>query len=74
MQRHWAWSKARVEANIQAGKTVAQGGQNLNATPWGNSVPKVGISAGVVEDKYRFFPIPSSARSTNPELTQNPGW
>lgn len=74
MQRHWSWSKARVEANIQAGKTVAQGGQNLNATPWGNSVPKVGISAGVVEDKYRFFPIPSSALATNPQLTQNPGW
>ncbi|HEX8276777.1 MAG TPA: hypothetical protein VF615_29325 [Longimicrobiaceae bacterium] len=49
------------------------GRQNLNAALWGNSVPKVGISAGVVEDKYRFFPIPSSALATNPQLTQNPG-
>jgi starch-binding outer membrane protein, SusD/RagB family len=74
MQRHWAWSKARVEANILAGRPVAQGGQNLNAAPWGNSVPKVGLSGGMVDDKYRFFPIPAAARQTNPELTQNAGW
>ncbi len=73
-QRNWAWAKARVEANIRAGLPVAQGGQNLNASPWGNSVPKVGLSGGVVEDKYRFFPVPAAARATNPQLTQNPGW
>ncbi|HEX2191151.1 MAG TPA: RagB/SusD family nutrient uptake outer membrane protein [Longimicrobiaceae bacterium] len=74
MQRHWAWSKARVEANIQAGRPVSAGGQNLNGSPWGNSVPKVGLSGGVVEDKYRFFPIPAAAIRSNPELVQNPGW
>jgi hypothetical protein len=42
--------------------------------PLGEQRPQVGLSAGLVEDKYRFFPIPSSARSTNPQLTQNPGW
>lgn len=74
MQRHWSWSKARVEANLRAGLPTAQGGQNLNASPWSNSVPKIGLSGGVVEDKYRFFPIPTAARQTNPQLTQNPGW
>ncbi|HEX2094692.1 MAG TPA: RagB/SusD family nutrient uptake outer membrane protein [Longimicrobiaceae bacterium] len=74
MQRHWSWSKARVEAHLRMGLPTAQGGQNLNASPWSNSVPKIGLSGGVVEDRYRFFPIPASARATNPELTQNPGW
>jgi starch-binding outer membrane protein, SusD/RagB family len=75
MQRHWAWSKTRVEANISAGKpTTTPGGQNLNASPWGSSVPKVGTNAGVIGDKYRFYPIPSAAIATNPELVQTPGW
>jgi hypothetical protein len=74
MQRHWAFSKARVERHMRLGLPVAQGGEALNATPWNNSVPKIGISGGVVEEKYRFFPIPAAARATNPELTQNPGW
>ncbi|HEX6038168.1 RagB/SusD family nutrient uptake outer membrane protein [Longimicrobium sp.] len=73
MQRHWAWSKARVEANILAGRTVAQGGQNLNASPWGNSVPKAGPSI-IIADKYRFYPIPAAAIATNPQLVQSPGW
>jgi hypothetical protein len=74
MQRNWAWSKARVEAHLKMALPVARGGQNLNASPWQNSVPKIGLSGGVVEDKYRFFPIPTAARQTNRELTQNPGW
>jgi len=74
MQRHWAWSKARAEQHIQWGKTVAQGGQGLNNSPWGSSVPKVGISAGIIEDKYRFFPIPSAALATNSELEQSAPW
>lgn len=73
-QRNWEWSKARIEANIQAGRPVAEGGENLNASPWGNSVPKVGLAGGIVEEKYRFFPIPLAAMGTNPQLTQNPGW
>jgi len=74
MQRHWAWSKARVEAHLKMALPVAQGGQNLNAAPWGNSVPKIGLAGGVVEDKYRFMPVPTAARQTNRQLTQNPGW
>ncbi|HEU4455666.1 MAG TPA: RagB/SusD family nutrient uptake outer membrane protein [Longimicrobium sp.] len=74
MQRHWEWSKARAEQHIQWGKTAAQGGQGLNNTPWGSSVPKVGISAGIIEDKYRFFPIPSAAIATNPQLQQPAPW
>lgn len=74
MQRHWNWSKARVEAHILAGRPVSAGGQNLNGSPWGNSVPKVGLSGGVVEDKYRFFPIPAAAMRSNPDLVQNAGW
>ncbi|HEX8212266.1 MAG TPA: RagB/SusD family nutrient uptake outer membrane protein [Longimicrobium sp.] len=74
MQRHWAFSKARVERHMRLGLPVAQGGENLNATPWNNSVPKIGIAGAVVEEKYRFFPVPAAARATNPELTQNPGW
>lgn len=74
MQRHWAWSKARVEASIRSGRPVAQGGQNLNASPWGSSVPKVGTNAGVIGDRYRFYPIPAAAIATNPLLEQTPGW
>ncbi len=73
-QRNWDWATARVEAHIQAGRPVAQGGEGLNASPWQNSVPKVGLSGGIVEEKYRFFPIPAAAMGTNPELQQNPGW
>lgn len=74
MQRHWEWSKARVERHMRLGLPVSQGGENLNATPWNNSVPKIGLAGGRVEEKYRFFPIPAAARATNPELTQNTGW
>ncbi|HEV2131308.1 MAG TPA: hypothetical protein VGR27_09410, partial [Longimicrobiaceae bacterium] len=59
---------------IQAGRPVAEGGQGLNASPYNNSVPKVGLAGGIVEDRYQFFPVPAAARVTNPELTQNPGW
>jgi hypothetical protein len=74
MQRHWAWSKARVEANIRAGRPTSAGGQNLNGTPWGNSVPKVGLNAGAITDRYKFYPIPSAAIATNPQLVQTPEW
>jgi starch-binding outer membrane protein, SusD/RagB family len=73
MQRHWAWSKARVEANILAGRPVSQGGVNMNASPWGNSVPKAGTSI-TIADRYRFFPIPAAAIATNPQLVQTTGW
>jgi hypothetical protein len=73
MQRHWAWSKARVEASILAGRPVSAGGQNMNASPYGNSVPKAGTSI-VIADRYKFFPIPAAAIATNPQLVQTPGW
>jgi starch-binding outer membrane protein, SusD/RagB family len=73
MQRHWAWSKARVEANILAGRPVSAGGVNMNASPWGNSVPKAGPSI-TIADRYRFFPIPAAAIATNPQLVQTAGW
>ena len=63
-----------MENHILWGKPVSQGGQGLNTSPWGSSVPKVGLNAGVIDEKYRFFPIPSAARATNKELDQNPGW
>ena len=74
MQRHWAWSKARVEANITAGRPVSAGGQALNSSPWGSSVPKVGANAGVIGEKYRFYPVPAAAIATNPLLEQSAGW
>jgi hypothetical protein len=73
MQRHWAWSKARVEANLLAGRPVSAGGLNMNANPFGNSVPKAGTSV-TVADRYRFFPIPAAAIATNNLLVQSPGW
>jgi starch-binding outer membrane protein, SusD/RagB family len=73
MQRHWAWSKARVEANILAGRPVSGGGQNMNANPFGNSVPKAGTSI-TIADRYRFFPIPAAAIATNNLLVQTTGW
>jgi hypothetical protein len=73
MQRHWAWSKARVEANILAGRPVSAGGQNMNASPFGNSVPKAGTSI-TIADRYRFFPVPAAAIATNNLLVQTPGW
>lgn len=74
MQRHWEWSKRRVEAHMRAGLPVSQGGEGLNSSPWSNSVPKVGPNGAVVDDKYRLLPIPTAARQTNRLLTQNPGW
>ena len=74
MQRHWAWSKARVESHINMGKPTSAGGLNMNASPWGNSVPKVGANAGAIGDRYRFFPIPSAAMATNDQLVQSPAW
>ena len=38
--------------------------------PW-----KGGVSSGTgVDNKYNLYPIPSSARNSNPNLTQNPGF
>lgn len=73
-QRNWDWGKTRIEANMLAGLPVSQGGQGLNASPYNNSVAKAGVAGAVVEEKYRFFPIPEQVRATNPLLEQNPGW
>jgi hypothetical protein len=45
----------------------------MNASPYGNSVPKAGTSI-VIADRYRFFPIPAAAIATNPQLVQSAGW
>ena len=38
--------------------------------PWKGGVP----SGSSVDSKYNLFPIPASARNSNPNLTQNPGF
>ncbi len=38
--------------------------------PWKGGIP----SGTGVESKYNLYPIPSSARNSNPNLTQNPGF
>jgi len=72
MQRHWEWAKARVEAHMLMALPVAQGGQNINASPFQSSVPKtVNVP---IPDRYRFFAIPSVAIASNPLLVQSGGW
>lgn len=61
-QRHWNWSKARIEANMAVGAAVRFRS---------NRYPKAQIA---VTDRYRLMPIPQRARDLNPLLTQNPGW
>ncbi|HEX8904366.1 MAG TPA: RagB/SusD family nutrient uptake outer membrane protein [Longimicrobiaceae bacterium] len=70
-QRNWAWAKARVEANMKAGLTVANGGSNANKSPFTSAVPKAFTE---ITDKFRHFPIPDRAIELNPLLKQNPGW
>jgi len=72
MQRHWEWSKARVEAHMLMARPVAQGGQNMNASPFQSSVPKT-LNVPI-PDHYRFFAIPSVAIASNPLLVQSAGW
>lgn len=72
MQRHWEWAKSRVESHMLMARSVAQGGQAINASPFQSSVPKV-ITVPI-PDHYRFFPIPSAAMASNRLLEQSPGW
>jgi hypothetical protein len=75
MRREWQFAKSRVEANLLAGRTVAQGGQNRNASPFTSSVEKVTTAhPATIDDKWRLYPIPARACELNPELAQNPGW
>lgn len=61
-QRNWAWSKARIEANMATG----------NALRFRSSrYPKAQTA---LADKFKLMPIPQRARDLNPKLTQNPGW
>jgi hypothetical protein len=72
MQRHWEWSKARVEAHMNLALPVAQGGEALNASPWNSSVPK--NRTVPIPDRYRFFPVHPAVLGSNRALTQTPGW
>lgn len=72
MQRHWEWSKARVEAHMNMALPVAQGGQAINASPWNSSVPK--NRTVPIPDHYRFFPVHPAVLSSNQALVQTPGW
>jgi hypothetical protein len=64
-RRNWAWSKARVEANM-AQMT------NLNKSPFTSSVEK--LDSRPIADKWKLYPIPVLACQLNPLLTQNAGW
>jgi hypothetical protein len=61
-QRNWAWSKARIEANMAFGNTIRFRS---------NRYPKAQIP---LTDRFRFMPIPQRAIDLNPLLTQNTGW
>jgi hypothetical protein len=79
MRRNWTWARARVEANMLRARPVANGGTNINATPFTSSVEKCSVSPSSVcftpiADKWRLYPIPAHAIELNPALTQNPGW
>ncbi|MES2523981.1 MAG: RagB/SusD family nutrient uptake outer membrane protein [Gemmatimonadota bacterium] len=63
-QRNWAWSKARIEANMLFA--------NSNGLRFRSSrYPKAQVA---LVDKFKLLPIPQTARDLNPLLTQNPGW
>ena len=81
MRRHWAWAKARVEANMALARPVASGGANINASPFTSSVEKCSVSPSSVcfvpiADKWQLYPIPARAIELNPAMQgqQNPGW
>ena len=74
MQRHWEWSKARVERHMRLGRPTSEGGENLNRSPYTSSVPKIGLAGGIVEDRRKFYPIPQAALAQNRLLEQNPAW
>jgi starch-binding outer membrane protein, SusD/RagB family len=72
MQRHWEWSKARVERHMNMALPVADGGEAINASPWNSSVPK--NRTVPIPDRYRFFPLHPAVTGSNQALTQTPGW
>jgi hypothetical protein len=79
MRRHWDWNKARLEANFARARPTANGGTNINASPFTSSVEKCTTSPSSVcftpiADKWKLYPIPADAILLNTALTQNPGW
>ena len=79
MRRNWDWAKARVEAHMALARPTANGGTNINASPFTSSVEKCSVSPSSVcftpiADKWKLYPIPAQAIALNPALTQNPGW
>lgn len=61
-QRNWAWSKARIEANM-----AFASGIRFRSSRY----PK---AQTVLTDRFKLMPIPQRARDLNPLLSQNPGW
>ena len=61
-QRNWAWSKARIEANMTVGTVL-----RFRSSRY----PKFQTA---LADRFRLLPIPQRARDLNPTLTQNLGW
>jgi hypothetical protein len=79
MRRHWEWAKQRVETHMAMALPTADGGININASPFTSSVEKCSIKPNSVcfapiDDKWRLYPIPAHAIALNGLLTQNPGW
>jgi starch-binding outer membrane protein, SusD/RagB family len=73
MQRHWEWSKERVERHMNMALPANQpGGEAINAAPWNSSVPK--NRTVPIPDRYRFFPVHPAVLASNQALTQTPGW
>ncbi|MBL0940012.1 MAG: RagB/SusD family nutrient uptake outer membrane protein [Gemmatimonadaceae bacterium] len=61
-QRNWAWSKARIEANMAYARTISFRSSRF---------PKAQVA---LTDRFKLMPIPQRARDLNPLLTQNTGW
>ncbi len=61
-QRNWAWSKARIEANMAFANVI-----KFRSSRY----PKAQTA---IADRFKLLPIPQRARDLNPKLTQNTGW
>lgn len=79
MRRNWPLAKQRIEANMMRARPTANGGTNINASPFTSSVEKCSVSPSSVcfapiADKWKLYPIPQHAIALNPALVQNPDW
>jgi len=72
--RHWAWAKARIEANLVLGRNTANGNKYPRPNPLSPCTGTGAASVCTLTNDHKLFPIPQRARDINPLLTQNPGW